>query len=198
MSGAQGQRGAALVELLIALVVGLVVSLGATQLYIAGKHTFDKSRLLGLKQATVNFAVDSLISDLRSAKKDGIDWRDGALDILFPDATASPFCKPSETLRAKRYSLRPTGGVSPANSYSLSLAVACDAENIDERPSFAMLEGIMADSFAAAPIGAGSTGEWRISFRIGGEDTAVNAASSLIVFRAVNRNEVIARLGEKP
>lgn len=69
-------RGFSLVELMVAMVVSLVVILGAGQLFISLSQTSQRITLLSEKQAAVNFAVETLLRDIRRA-----DWEyynDGA------------------------------------------------------------------------------------------------------------------------
>lgn len=63
------QNGFSLVELMVAMVVSLVVILGAGQLFISLSQTSERITRLSEKQAAVNFAVETLLRDIRRA-----DW----------------------------------------------------------------------------------------------------------------------------
>lgn len=61
--------GFSLVELMIALLIGLVITLGAGQLFSTGLKSFEKVEELADKQAALMFAADVLIRDIRRADK---------------------------------------------------------------------------------------------------------------------------------
>lgn len=63
------QRGFSLVELLVALAIGLIVALGAGQLFLVGLKNFRQVELIGNRQTTFMFAADMLIRDIRRADK---------------------------------------------------------------------------------------------------------------------------------
>ncbi|WP_081945714.1 PilW family protein [Halomonas salina] len=68
--------GFSLVELMVAMVIGLVIILGAGQLFLTVFQTQRQVEALGEKQAAVNFAVETLIRDIRRAAQDTIEWND--------------------------------------------------------------------------------------------------------------------------
>lgn len=68
--------GFSLVELMVAMVIGLVIILGAGQLFLTVFQTQRQVEVLGEKQAAVNFAVETLIRDIRRAAQDTIEWND--------------------------------------------------------------------------------------------------------------------------
>lgn len=65
--GVARQAGLSLVELLVSLVIGLVVALGAGQLYLSGFLNFRQVQLLGDKQSALMFAAETLVRDIRRA-----------------------------------------------------------------------------------------------------------------------------------
>ena len=68
------QNGFSLVELMVAMVVSLVVILGAGQLFISLSQTSERITRLSEKQAAVNFAVETLLRDIRRADWRGNEW----------------------------------------------------------------------------------------------------------------------------
>ncbi|MBB3185466.1 prepilin-type N-terminal cleavage/methylation domain-containing protein [Halomonas fontilapidosi] len=74
------QQGFSLVELMIALVIGLLVTLGAFQLFLAGKKSFDHELALAERQSSLRFLVDTISYDIRSASY--TEFVDGAGTIL--------------------------------------------------------------------------------------------------------------------
>lgn len=65
--GSVGSRGFSLVELMIAMVVGLVIVLGAGQIFIAGLQSFRQLDELSRRQETVRYVSDVMLDDIRSA-----------------------------------------------------------------------------------------------------------------------------------
>lgn len=61
------EQGFSLVELMVALVIGLLIMLGATQLFIVGKQTFSQAEKLGSRQETLRYLVDVISQDIRMA-----------------------------------------------------------------------------------------------------------------------------------
>ncbi|WP_438584008.1 PilW family protein, partial [Billgrantia desiderata] len=61
------QAGFTLIELMVALVIGLIIILGAGQLFLMGFQTFRQIELLSNKQAALTFATETLIRDIRRA-----------------------------------------------------------------------------------------------------------------------------------
>jgi prepilin-type N-terminal cleavage/methylation domain-containing protein len=59
--------GFSLVELMVAMVIGLIIILGAGQLFLTVFQTNRQVELLSEKQAAVNFAVEGLLRDIRRA-----------------------------------------------------------------------------------------------------------------------------------
>ncbi|HEY9816904.1 MAG TPA: prepilin-type N-terminal cleavage/methylation domain-containing protein, partial [Candidatus Obscuribacterales bacterium] len=67
MSRHQCQQGFSLVELMVALVISLLITLGAFQLFLVGKKSFDHELALAERQSSLRFLVDSISYDIRSA-----------------------------------------------------------------------------------------------------------------------------------
>ncbi|MBS9404897.1 prepilin-type N-terminal cleavage/methylation domain-containing protein [Halomonas sp. TRM85114] len=62
--------GFSLIELMVAMVIGLIIILGAGQLFLTVFQTNRQVETLSEKQTAVNFAVDILLRDIRRAKWD--------------------------------------------------------------------------------------------------------------------------------
>ncbi len=62
-------RGFSLVELMVALVVGLLITLGAFQLFVTSNKTFNHSLAILERQETLRFIIDSLSYDIRSSNE---------------------------------------------------------------------------------------------------------------------------------
>ncbi len=65
------QRGLSLIELLIALVLGLAVLVGLSSVYVAVKQSFRFQETTGRLQEDATFALDSMARDLRMAGSAG-------------------------------------------------------------------------------------------------------------------------------
>ncbi|HHB11822.1 MAG TPA: prepilin-type cleavage/methylation domain-containing protein [Chromatiales bacterium] len=62
-----GQRGISLVELMVAMVLGLVVVGGVVQIYVSNKQTYRVNAAVARIQENARFALDLLGRDLRAA-----------------------------------------------------------------------------------------------------------------------------------
>ena len=60
--------GFSLVELMVSMVVGLIIILGAGQLFLNGFQSFRQVEMLGNKQAVLTFASDILMRDVRRSE----------------------------------------------------------------------------------------------------------------------------------
>lgn len=63
----KSRRGFTLVELMVAIGLGLLLSLAATQLFVANQVSFNFQRSTGDVQASGRYAIDQIASDLRMA-----------------------------------------------------------------------------------------------------------------------------------
>ncbi|WP_163558322.1 prepilin-type N-terminal cleavage/methylation domain-containing protein [Halomonas sp. NO4] len=64
------QGGFSLVELMVALLIGLVIILGAGQFFLTGFQNFRKVEELADKQAALTFAADVLLREIRRGDYD--------------------------------------------------------------------------------------------------------------------------------
>ncbi|HEY5740482.1 MAG TPA: PilW family protein [Gammaproteobacteria bacterium] len=71
MNGVNRQRGISLVELLIAMVIGLFLLAGIYQVYISNKATFAFTNAIAEVQENGRFALDLMSQDLRMASEWG-------------------------------------------------------------------------------------------------------------------------------
>lgn len=91
--GMHRSRGFSLVELMVALLIGLVIILGAGQLFLTGFQNFKKVEELSDKQAALMFAADVLIRDIRRADSiEGTDaGEEGELQITLADGATRKY-----------------------------------------------------------------------------------------------------------
>lgn len=67
------QAGFTLVEMMVAMSIGLIVTLGAGQLFIISLQSFQTTRALGERQALLMFTMQSLAQDIRRAREPAFD-----------------------------------------------------------------------------------------------------------------------------
>ncbi len=75
MSHPKNQRGLSLVELMIAITIGLILSAGIIQIFITNKQTFRMQEGMARLQESGRFAIDLMSRDLRMAGYYGC-WSD--------------------------------------------------------------------------------------------------------------------------
>lgn len=78
----ESARGFSLVELMVALVIGLVISLGAFQIFFSGKQSFNQVSSLGKRQESLRYLVDSLSYDIRSATSFSMNADSDRLEVF--------------------------------------------------------------------------------------------------------------------
>ncbi|MGR2740420.1 PilW family protein [Billgrantia sp. Q4P2] len=174
------QSGFTLIELMVALVIGLIIILGAGQLFLMGFQTFRQIELMGNKQAALTFATEALIRDIRRADDIDYDSTSNELTVEFPNNGDMSGC--SGTV-VRVYRLSQTA-VSTTEGWSLNMGQDCESA-----PSSSAFEPLVtsfvANGFSAAEA---TDGVWEISFQLmAGRDGETDDFE----FRAVNRNQAI-------
>lgn len=88
-------QGFSLIELMVALVIGLLIMLGATQLFITGKQTFSQAEKLGKRQETLRYLVDVISQDIRMADplSEALVATEGEINLYYElTRTNDPYC----------------------------------------------------------------------------------------------------------
>ncbi|MDR5867892.1 prepilin-type N-terminal cleavage/methylation domain-containing protein [Halomonas koreensis] len=122
--------GFSLVELLVALVLGLLVVAGAIQIFVAAKSTFSRMDRLAERQEALRFIADSISRDLRvSPVVYGLDpdttKEEPEIYISFdPSYPDHPYCGSGSYLHLVRYR-------GDTASEALDTAFWCGAEDED-------------------------------------------------------------------
>lgn len=124
------QAGFTLVELMVALVIGLVIILGAGQLFLMGLQTFRQIELLSNKQAALTFATETLIRDIRRADDILYDPNSNELTIWFPNNGDMASCS-GTVERVYRLS---SSAVSATEGWSLNMKQKCEGSTVE--PNF--------------------------------------------------------------
>lgn len=120
-------RGFSLVELMIALVVGLLITLGAFQLFVTSQKTFDHSLAVLERQEALRFIVDSLSYDIRSSS--ATDMLDASGVVLSDDSKITlnfvkdnSICDPVDEYTIQYYQ--------PDGSEAIYVKSACGSDDI--------------------------------------------------------------------
>lgn len=188
------QSGFTLIELMVALVIGLIIILGAGQLFLMGFQTFRQTELLGNKQAALTFATESLIRDIRRANLDpatnkpAISFTAGELTVEFKNNDDTGECSDGNTvIRVYRLS---DDAVSANEGWSLDMGQKCGVV-----PSGSDFEPLVT-GFSDGGFGHDEdetdedNGIWVLEFNlIKSREDATETDD--FVFRAVNRNAAI-------
>jgi type IV pilus assembly protein PilW len=175
------QAGFTLIELMVALVIGLIIILGAGQLFLMGFQTFRQIELMSNKQAALTFATETLIRDIRRADDIQFDSSSNELSVWFPNNGDMASC--SGTVE-RIYGLS-SSAVSASEGWSLNMRQDCVNPPISG--SFEpLVTSFMEEGFSAEEI---DDGVWVIEFEL--MASRDGSASDEFLFQAVNRNQAI-------
>lgn len=83
------QRGFSLVELMVALVIGMIILLGAGQLYVTLRQNQQRAEDIGARQDTLLFVSSTLLRDIRTAKAITADANNPSKLMLTIDGSRS-------------------------------------------------------------------------------------------------------------
>lgn len=168
--------GFSLIELMVALVVGLIIILGAGQLFLTVFQTNRQVETLSEKQAAVNFAVESLLRDIRRASAISPGGQSLSLTVQnrgdFPGCASGASVNKTYSLSGNDFQLLQVCGGTSSGPHSIVSAFDSGGSN---------------NGFKVEPETA--AGVWIVSFDLLATDGA-GAADSLI-FHAVNRTEAV-------
>ncbi|SRR5690554_5680905 len=182
--GLVGQKGFSLVELLVALVIGLIIILGAGQLFLTGFLNFRQVQLLGDKQSALTFATETLVRDIRRAKIDTITFDSGELQLEVANRNDVLACNPGDPV-TKTYWVREADGENV-------MQVRMDCDGLSDPINEPIAGGFSASGFSAQP--GAVDGVWLLTFEL--LSNARNSTDSeSIVFRAVNRTTAMQSFG---
>ncbi|MDR5907154.1 PilW family protein [Franzmannia qiaohouensis] len=172
--------GFSLVELMIAMVIGLVIVLGAGQLFMTVFQTNRQVETLSEKQAAVNFAVETLLRDVRRASN--ITQVGGGLSVTVPnrgDITSG--CGSNDSV-VKTYRIS-ADEVRDGDGWALEMSQGCNTPSPDYQQVVAALTS---NGFEVDGSFSGD-GVWGVTLELIATDNS--GSPDLLVFRAVNRTE---------
>ncbi|RDB42294.1 prepilin-type N-terminal cleavage/methylation domain-containing protein [Halomonas sp. DQ26W] len=167
-------RGFSLIELMVALVIGLIIILGAGQLFLMGFQTFRQTELMGNKQAALTFAAETLIRDIRRAS--AID-NGSVFNLVVPNNGDLASCDAEDEV-TKEYWVEEYDG-----EHTLMLKASCPTVAEFTEP----LVGGFSDNGFPMPIDLGD-GVWQLVFRL---QSSVQGEFDEFTFHAVNRSAAV-------
>lgn len=194
-----GQYGFTLVELMIAMTIGLVIILGATKVFLSIKMSYDQVQEFGNQQSALSFSVDMLARDIRRASfvsLGGLERNDSSrLYLMFEDVSGgnSKYCKG----KIVEYFLKKSPG-DDAEDFSLymnsSRALRKNNEGVNcgsngkrktEINSDVLLGGIAANGFEV--MAQPRQGYWKVRITLLNTMPGRNIENKDIVFGVMNR-----------
>ncbi|MFC2993479.1 PilW family protein [Halomonas tibetensis] len=190
------QVGFSLIELLVALVIGLIIVLAAGSLLIANLQTFRQVEWLRDKQAAVTVAVDVLARDIRRARTlQAID--DGAgITLEVSNRGDSAACGTGEILE-KTYQVATSS--SDIDEFVLRVQISSVESNcIDNPPPEPIVGGFAGAGTAGIEFSdtLGDSSIWQITLRL--RESPLGSAGETpeaLTFNVVNRSKALAKAG---
>ncbi|MGM0694656.1 MAG: PilW family protein [Pseudomonadota bacterium] len=180
--------GFSLIELMVAMVVGLVIILGAGQLFLTVFQTNQQVEKLGEKQSAVNFAVESLLSDIRRSQNTP-SWNDSdnELSLTVPNrGDVSTGCDPGDPVD-KVYRLSDSE-VSSQAGWALEMGQSCTGAV--EGSDFQQVVAAFTSTGFDVDDSNRDDGIWVITFELMATDEDDGSPDPL-VFHAVNRTAAV-------
>ena len=101
------QEGATLVELMVAMTLGLLIVLGAGQVFVDMRRTFSLASAASARQAEAGFVTQQLLRDVRTAEAIEIDG--GALTLSLNGDQGAAYCGAPQASLALTYRLSGPG-----------------------------------------------------------------------------------------
>jgi prepilin-type N-terminal cleavage/methylation domain-containing protein len=181
-------QGFSLVELMVALVIGLLIMLGATQLFITGKQTFNHAEKLGKRQETLRYLVDVISQDIRMADplSEALVETAGEINLYYElTRTNDPYCAggdSSDLARLRYYQ----------NGSSLKVEVFCGdpATSVSDEAIVSGIEGATFD-LSIDPI---ENSNFKVYVDVIFSLEPIDGVPDDILFRVTNRASAVARL----
>ncbi|MBF8224213.1 PilW family protein [Halomonas sp. 328] len=104
--GVSHQKGFTLIELMVALVIGLIIMVGAIQLFLVSKSSFNRVEALAERQEVLRFVSDVISLDVRTASGFDANEADSKIELSYANATYrpdDPYCGGSGWLSGVEY-----------------------------------------------------------------------------------------------
>ncbi len=168
------EGGFTLVELMVALALGLLVVFGATQVFVASKQSFNRMEEQASRQESLRFFADVVSLDIRSSAANKIDDSgDKVLVMEYTERTEDPYCTSSTAdLVSVIYSY--SSGAVYVN-YDCGSGFVGDQAVVDGLVDadfdYIDSDGYVIVDIEFAPIGAESVADKRFSFRVANRES---------------------------
>ncbi|MDE1168124.1 MAG: prepilin-type N-terminal cleavage/methylation domain-containing protein [Pseudomonas sp.] len=138
------EQGFGLIELMVSMLIGLIVVLGVTQIFIAAKNTYLAQNASAAMQEDARYALSKMVQEIR------MTGMFGCLATVTPDATAADFA--AAYLLPISYVTTTVGTVT---SSTLTLITA-DVSSVNSGSSTAPNWTVVTDCYSTATAYAGS------------------------------------------
>ncbi|MCH4564494.1 prepilin-type N-terminal cleavage/methylation domain-containing protein [Halomonas sp. EGI 63088] len=194
--GLARQRGFTLVELMVALVIGLLVILGATQLFVSGRQALNRVEELTWRQSNLDYVAETLFREIRIANGQVAPVSGGGkvsssanLLIEFDESSSGydPYCGGDRLVGVEYFKL--------TDSDSLRMQVKCSSASeydLYSAEGVEVIEGVRSLEFRGDITSGGSPYiEVDIGFSLMSGESSTTADVSYVV---TNRKKVIESL----
>lgn len=124
------QQGFTLIELMVSLVIGLIIILGASQLFIASRESFDRIEILAERQQSLRFLSDSISLDVRTADSGRmvVSGAGSTLTLTYTENRENdPYCTAGQKLTGLVYQFE-------SSENTLKLSPECDSVALGPQP----------------------------------------------------------------
>ena len=179
----RSQRGLSLVELMVALVIGLVLTAGIIQVFLANQTAYREGQRIAQLQEELGFAVDFMVRDIRGASR-----------IEHPDGDARQL----RVIRDREQSLC---GVHPPDTavvYHVDAGVLRCGPAGDSSDQ-ALLESLKPGSHLTAELKSNAGGDVigvKLSLVLARQGEAGDAHAHQVTFHVASRGPILMNLAE--
>ncbi|MDR5903577.1 PilW family protein [Halomonas icarae] len=195
-SSGHSQSGFSLVEMMIAMAIGLIIILGAGQLFLMGLQNFRLVELLGNKQAALTYSAEMIIRDIRRSDNGFIDWDDSTdphtLSLQFRSVSKADGCNAGEVV-GRDYYVSDGEAISPSEGWALMMKQQCGSLIAKPEP---LVTGFGPNGQGLKVIETDEeNGIYKVTFCLIAEpgDEDCDSDSEGITFHAVNRVAALAK-----
>jgi prepilin-type N-terminal cleavage/methylation domain-containing protein len=200
----KGSLGFTLVELMVAMVIGLLVMAGAIHIFVMTKRAFNEMEGLSARQEALRFVSDVIAADVRTAStvsfsslaptNCNIEDPDGSSEALVLQYEASeegmhprgedPYCSSGSELARVQYFVSPGEGEA-----GLNMCYVCDG---DDPVDLSLQPGVR----LSFPSVANGVVEVMLEFDDDLALLADDAQSNMFIFSLVSRERVISEMSD--
>lgn len=174
------QRGLSLVELMIAITLGLILMTGVTQLFISSKETYQTQQASSRVQETGRLAVELLGRDIRMAGFTAFRGRSVGVDNKLPSPTyVKDFRNGLSVYTASSSEGTDVGALANTNVLVIRGALDGEASALKQPPE----EGVFTVASRSTKLNACASGGTSFNGLCIEDDLIIADASKVVVFR---------------